>query len=325
MVLVAVVALAACKSEAQHPEDLDEVLRSHRSGGQAVLRVGDRTVGSTAYEAFWEAHPELERDASVEEFVAQELAFEPALAAGHASDAEVALARKRRMVRQLLAETVEQKVTEESLSDDKIEKRAERIAAQLGHPPGIRASHILIKVPKAKKSKSKGTKASGTPAEKVEQAKSWIEKVRAELPPNPTPFQLLRARRDFESQLPESLSVEVNVHLHFPSVAVGSELPETWMNVVADFRNAAVRLASEERFGQLSEPVQSEFGWHLIVVHEVLDGAKPDPSVARAVAVEQLLEEKRFEEFKTRYQQWEKGVDVRSFPNVIDEADQLQN
>ncbi|MGM0555431.1 MAG: peptidylprolyl isomerase [Myxococcota bacterium] len=325
--LLVAVALMGCEEGVEHPKALGDVLRERGAVVEkAVVTVDDRAVDVSEFRAFWNQRPKLPREAAVDAFIEHEVMYAPALEGGFADREAVAVARKRAMVRHLLERTVEQDVTEETLDEQEIDKIAAQVEGGVGHPVGLRASHILVSVPEDKKAEKGKKQPGGVDREAAyQQARAVLDEIRDALPETPTPFDLMEARRQFSDQVEEPQSVVVNAHLRFPVVEVErSTLPDGWLNVVPDFRKPAVEMARRGAYGVLSEPVRSPFGWHLIVVHEKLPGAEPDPDAVREVAVARLLQQKRSEEVRERFEEWSKSADTRSFPNVIEEAEELE-
>jgi hypothetical protein len=321
--LVAMVA-AGCDEGVQHPDALGDVLREQENRVQrAVVTIDDRKIDAAQFQAFWVREPELSRAEAVEAFVRQEALFPRALERGFADRPAVAVARKRAMVRHLLERTVEREVTEDTLDANEIEKMARQVEAGVGHPVGLRASHILVSVAREKDGEKKENSDGREAA--YERARMVLGDIEEALPDNPTPFELVEAKREFAEKVDKPLSVVVNAHLRFPSEQTEkSTLPDGWLNVVPEFRGPAVELAMGGRFGALSEPVRSPFGWHLIVVHETIPGAEPDPQVVREVAIARLLEQKRSEAVVERFKAWSRSSQTRTFPNVIEEAEDLE-
>lgn len=316
--LVAMVVAAGCGQESVHPESLEAKLKSQISAETPAVEVDDRSVDVAEFESFWSNEPSLSREDAVARFVERELIFAPALEAGLADDPEVAVARKRVMVRILLAETVEADVTEVSVEESEVTRVATLASQEIGHPVGLRASHILVSVPPEEKASEQVRK------EAYGRARSTIGRIRSELPERPTPYDLLKTRRAFAERVESPLSVDVNAHLQFPISKPTGSLPKGWLNVVPEFRQSALEMARAGRLGELSDPVKSPFGWHLIVVHEVLPGEKPDPDALRAAARAKILERRRTEALSERYDKWLSRADVQQFPSVVESAGELE-
>ncbi len=291
--------------------------------GEVVARVGDRAVSLAEFEAFWADHPEMSRQEAVEALVERELLVIEALERGYLSNSTLGLPRKRAMVRQLLRDEIEGEITRETLTDDEIEEMESAIAARVGHPPGLRASHILVMVPQEKKNKKLSDERL---AELSDEARRWLGRIEAELPEDPDVIDLLDARDRFEDEVAEPLQVVVNAHLPFPigdTAEFGADFPPGWAPVVDAFRETARELAAEGRFGELSEPVESKFGWHLLIVEEALDGSRPDADALREVAVDRLLQKKRNERLAELMETWLDGAEVQTFPEILTQAEEV--
>lgn len=291
---------------------------------QVVARVDGRAVSLEEFEAFWRDHPEMSRQQALDALIDRELLVGEAIRRGVPASKDLQFARKRAMVRQLLERQVEDEVQREDLSDSEVAERVDKIRHSVGHPPGMRASHILVTVPRKAKKKASKEQVDKWYAE----AKRWLGAIRDELPEAPGALDLLAARDRFKGQVPEPLDVVVNAHLTFPigdPAEYGRDYPEGWRPVVPAFRDAAAQMARQGRLGELSDPVKTQFGWHLIVGEELLDAEVGDPKAARQVAIAQLLRQKRQEKLVEKMKQWLSSATVETYPGVITEADKKEN
>ncbi|MFP4597000.1 MAG: foldase protein PrsA [Persicimonas sp.] len=290
---------------------------------EVVARVGDRAVSLAELEAFWADNPEMSREEAVEALVERELLVIEALERDYLSNSTLGLPRKRAMVRQLLRDEIEREITRETLTDDEIGEMESTIAARVGHPPGLRASHILVMVPREKKKKKLSDQRL---AELRGEARQWLDRIAPELPEDSDAIDLLDARDRFEDEVPEPLQVVVNAHLPFPvgdTEGFGADFPAGWAPVVSAFQKTATDLAAQGRFGELSEPVESKFGWHLLIVEEALDGSRPDADALREVAVDRLLQKKRNERLVELMETWLDGAEVQTFPEILTQAEEV--
>ncbi|MBF0190441.1 MAG: peptidylprolyl isomerase [Magnetococcales bacterium] len=157
----------------------------------------------------------------------------------------------------------------------------EKRQAQSKGPSGaeltkVRARHILIKVP------------AGSGAAEEKQALEKIQKIRQELVDG----------ADFAAMARQ--------HSQDDTAAEGGDLK--WFGhgmMVAPFEEAAFQLRPRE----LSQPVRTPFGWHLIVVDDKKSLA-PDSLEARGKELEERVMEAKLQ---ARYNQWLRDIRLRAF------------
>ncbi|MFU8806651.1 MAG: hypothetical protein ACNA8W_22775, partial [Bradymonadaceae bacterium] len=260
-----------------------------------VATVNGQTLGLDEFMAYWKEHRELDAEEALNGLVARELLVQQALDSDEQrGTAEMSFARKQAMVRVLLDELVEKKVTVEDLIEADIAQVTAEVVAHVGQPTGARASHILVRVPED---------AKGEREPLYGQARQWIDTIAASLTSEDAEADLAVealyvAEAEFGQKVPEPLEVIVNAHLTFPIENVGDQqraLPEGWIHVVPEFSAGAAALAGNNKSPALSEPVRSGFGWHLILLEHVIEARKPEPEGLRAFAVQETLRRKRAE------------------------------
>lgn len=261
----------------------------------------------------------------------REVLVAEAIRRGYLERADLQDVRKRAMVRQLLAEQVEELVHESDLTEDEIANAIEAVQAEVGHPPGLQASHILVSVPLDKQKDASREQID----EWFNLAMDQLELLRDALPAAPSAYQLFEARDRLRDQLPEPLEVHVNAHLLFPigdfltdaekpTRVFGTTLPQTWRSVVEPFGRAAADMARKGRFGELSDPVKTDFGWHLIVVEKALPAKVGDPAQIREVAVESLLRRRRHARLVEQMNAWTDAASVYLYPEVLAAAEEMK-
>lgn len=272
--------------------------------------------------------------ATLEQLLERELLVAEAVKRKYHTRPTLQHARKQAMVQQLLAQEVEGPVKVDTRDADALKKAEDALRQQVGHPPGLQASHILVSVPPdAQKDAAK---------EDVEkwfaQAKEWLAVLRDDLPDRPTIPDLYEVRARYRDELPKPLEIHVNAHLMFPIDAYladekgaadapqyGRALPETWRPVVPEFGQAATDMARADNFGQLSDPVKSNFGWHLLMAEKLYPAALPDEQQLSEVARAQVERQARHKELVARMTEWMEDASVQTFPQVISEAHDTQN
>jgi hypothetical protein len=298
---------------------------SHPPASETFVANGAKIdIGADELEHLFEEHPELDADEAIDRLVERKLLVNEALERKLHVDENLERVRKRAMVRQLLRARVEDEVTREDLSEDELTNAIEQVRREVGYPPGVRASHLVVLVPPDKQEKASKEKVEAW----FEQSRDWLERLRAELPADAGVIELLDVKDAYQDKLPEPLEISVNAHLIFPvgeTEEFGADLPETWHTVVPEFRDVAAKLARQGRFGELSEPVKTEFGWHVIIAEQTLPGRVGDNDAVREVARWRLLRHKRNARFAELMQEWSADAEVQIFPEVIAEAEKLND
>jgi len=307
------------------PGSAVERLRS-RSAGEAAATVDGHPLGDRVFETFWRANRDASAETVVEDVIDREIAVQRALEREYHRDSEFGFVRKKGMVRALLRDEIEEEVRAESLDDQLVARIEQKLRRRLGHPRGIQASHLLVMVPRDKnKTGDKDQGGAGEVADRealAARAREWAGRIRESLPAEPTVEQLFFARREYRDRVPDPLEIVVNAHLSFPAPDArpfDGDLPETWMRVVGPFAEAADGLLADGRTGVLSEPVESKYGWHLVVSEKRLDGKVPDPEVLGEVAVSQALQVERARVFEQKMKQWRQGTSIAGYPEAIAE------
>ncbi|MFW5967201.1 MAG: peptidylprolyl isomerase [Persicimonas sp.] len=292
------------------------------SDGEVAARVGDRSLSVDEFEAFWKQRPTASREEALEAFVERELLVLEGIHEQTTDWSSLATPRKRAMVRALFEEKVEDEITVDDLSDEDVADEVKKVERQLGHPPGVRASHLLVRVPK--KQKDEATESTRDEWDKLQ--REWAERIGEELPDEVTALDLHEAREELESELPEPLEVTVESHLILPfdGDEYGKDLPSGWTPVVPAFRDAAVEMARQERFGEPSEPVETKFGWHLIVAEEVFEAVVPDKEQVREVAKDRLVRQRRTERTTELLEEWLEPASIEMYPELLEEEASLE-
>lgn len=318
-ILLTLAGVACGEQQVEHPTAsvaLDNAEKAN--AGEPVARVNGRDISVDEFENYWQAHPDLDREEALERVIERELLAAAALERELVDEEAVRTARKRAMVRQLLDDTVEQKVTADDVDEEMLEKAVEGVKAEVGHPVGLRASHFVVMVSPEKKKKASKKQV----AEWMGQSKEWIDKLRTELPAKPTVTELMDAEERYDEELPEPLQAHVDLHLAFPAEDTNAaELPDGWNRVVPPFRERAVELARDGRFGALSEPVKTQFGWHVMVVEDVMPAKVADADALREVARWRVLRRQRQIRFGELFEKWATEAHILTYPEIISQAE----
>ena len=321
IVLGVVFGAVACGEErTSHPEPqqaFEQLVQQPPE--RAAATVGGEKLGQRAFQRYWDRHPEMERDEVVDAVIERRVAAQRSLQDERAASFDdLGYVRKRTIVQRLLQNSIESRWTREDLETEEIESKMETLRQQARRPPGLKASHLLVMLPKSVRQSDDSKRRD----ELSQKARAWSQNIRQQLPGAPSVERLYRALQTFESKVPSPLKVVVNARLEFPrpsTVQQTSNLPEDWRQVVPGFGRGAEQLAQSHPLGTLSEPVESTYGWHLVVVHETLPERVPEPEKLRELAIEKLLKQKRHELLKTRAREWQKGTTFSTHPGVFDD------
>ena len=330
--LVATGSVGCGSSRGDHPAPgpAFERLR-HQPPEEVGATVDGQPIGIEEFRRFWRADRSRSVDEVIEAVIDREIAVQRAVERGYHRDEDLGFVRKKAMVRELLRREIEDEVGVGDVDESIVEKIEKNLRNRLGHPRGLRASHLLVMVPqsgKKKKNKHKKKQKESPANESIDtealkaEAKTWAEKIRATLPARPTAEDLFFARREFRSKVDAPLKVVVNSHISFPGPGTGGfsgKLPGDWMRVVRPFATATDEMLSEGRAGELSEPVESKYGWHLVLPEERLPGKRPDPEVLHEVAVSQALRVERARRFESKLKEWRQGMSIAGYPSAIAE------
>lgn len=301
----------------ENPQETFSRLDEAPAGSEVAARVGDRSLSADQFEAFWKRRPTWSREEALEAFVERELLVIEGFHEQTTDWSSLATPRKRAMVRALLEEKVEDEITEKELSDEEITDEVEKVERQLGHPPGVRVSHLLVRVPDDKKKEA----IESTRSDWEDLQREWAGRIREELADEVTALDLYDAREEFEAELPEPLELTVESHLILPfeTDEYGNDLPKGWTPVVTAFRDASVEMARQERFGEPSKPVETKFGWHLVVAEEVLPAAVPNQEQVREVAKDRLVRRRRTERTAELLEEWLESASTELYPELLEE------
>lgn len=326
--------VAACSdSRGAHPS-VETAFRDLQAQpvSAVVAEVGGRPISADELGAY--RNHEVSDEVALQKLIERELLVAEAEKRGYHTRETLQFARKQAMVQRLLAQEVEAPVKVDELDAEALKKAEDALRRRVGHPPGLQASHLLVSVPPEAQKDASPEKIDAWFAE----SQRWLGVMRDDLPDIPTIPDLYEVRDRYRDEMPEPLEIHVNAHLIFPidaylaegegaedAIEYGQALPDTWRPVVAEFGQAATDMAREDRFDELSDPVKSDFGWHLLMAEKLYPAEIPDARQLREVATAQLMRQARHKELVARMTEWMEDASVQTFPQVIAEAHDTQN
>lgn len=285
--------------------------------------VDGQQLGLLEFRAYWSGARDANRSEVAERVVGREIAVQRGIRQGAHEKPSLSFIRKRAMVRALLRREVDRTITERDLSTEAVDREVSKLRARLGRPAGMRASHLLV-MPGSPDGADKPSKSGGgelgEPADR-KRAQKWARRLRSELPERPGLPDLFELRRRYEERVPDPLRIVVDPNLMFPAPDARSfegELPTGWMRVVEPFAEAADDLLGRSGAPRISEPVESRYGWHLVLPSERLPAKVPESEPLRELAISRLLKERRAERFEKLVGRWMSGASVAMEPSALD-------
>lgn len=316
-------ALAGCLSEGErypHPDGesaWEEAQGVEISPAETVAVVDGRRLSRADLQLQWEENPEWSAREALQALVEREVLVGQALEDGAHRRPEVRFARKQGMVSALLKEQVEEKA---EIDEEKRPQFEEMVQKMRRAPAGIRASHLVILLPEEVKGEEREAL--------LELAREIAEVVREELGEEVDDDALREKAEELNREvLAQGLSAAVNEHLRFPRVDAPftrEQLPSGWTTVVGEFAEGAQAMADAGRLGELSEPIRSSYGWHLIRVDEVFEERPVEP-VARSEFVEdQLLLDGQVQRLQEELRRWLQESKVELYPDRLEEGGGLE-
>jgi hypothetical protein len=262
----------------------------------------------------WKERPEATAREVLTELVEREVLAGAAREKGFLERPEIEFARKQGMVAALLRERVEEMVV---IDESKAEGFPFRVQQQRRVPRGIRASHIVILV-------------SDDDEDESEQESLWeaaeeaIAVARGMLAEEVDDDALRRVAAELNADyLREGLEAVVNEHMLFPRVGERfqpDQLPQGWTQVVGTFAQAAETVAGEDKIGTLSEPVRTEFGWHLIRVEDVMEERLVEPEALEQFVQDQLRLDAQITQLGKELKEWGEDVEIELHPDRLERS-----
>lgn len=279
-------------SDASHPDAVQAVRA--QQGTEIVAKTAAASFSQGEFASFWKANPELEPEAALAEFEDHAALVERAVKTLEEETAEIQMARKRAMIRLMLKEEVE--TTKGVLTDE----ARKLVQAENRIPAGLRASHILV---------------TSTTDQPVGQRGAEVAKaLREAFPENADALDLVRLQREF--QVAEGMRLHVDLHMVYPKPGeLLLELPAGWTALDPKFVEATLELGGPGT----TEPFETQFGWHIAVVHEVMEARDLTSEEIDALAQHRVDTEARAEVYKELYEREKSAAHYNSYPRVIRE------
>lgn len=331
---LAMLAVIACEPSSLHPELNEQEIKrlleqppKTSSTKQVVAKVGERELGLDAFERFWRSRPELDRQAALDAFIAQELLLEQALKAPlPKQDPALVYARKRGLVDAWLTTNIEQPlaVLPNPTGHQPLRDQVEQ---ELSQPAGLSASHLLVMAPREYKDPTTQKMVQLTPEQREPLLKQALSFAKTKLAPRlegkAASAQTLEALRDELSKEASELglSLIVNKQMRFmrPDQARRfSSLPSGWITPVPEFVEAADTLAREQGVGVISQVVSTPFGAHFLLIEQELPAKIPSAAQVEAIAYKRALDQQRAQALNERTQALVNASSFQVFPRALD-------
>ncbi len=257
LVLVALLDLGGCRAEDAEVSTDD---RTAQNVTDVVARVGNRPIGASDVAARMAAEG-IDAETALEALIEEELLAQEATRRGLTLDAEGERAVERIMVRAMLSD-FERTLTPDAVSIEEVEADFVKHRDKLQVPERRRSWHILVK-----DSSEAGRRM----------ARSILAEVRTA--DDPKTVYAKYDQRDAASSDAE-LTVE--------------ELPPITRkaNIEKPYKDA---LFAAESTGPLKKPVETSYGWHVIVLTEIVPGETRSLKDVEGEIRARISQKKRFE------------------------------
>ncbi len=288
LLLLACVFSAACSE----PPSVYKALNTWPADPPAVLEVDGRKVSKAEFETYWERHPRLTKAEVVKALSVREALVGQALLERRGGAAQFDVARKRGLVRSLLAAEIETVEAPEVVDVSKFERL-------LAKPQGYRVSNLIVHP-----SPNIGPEDPALLAEAI--------RLLGLLGDEPTALGLAKAKKEAR----QDLNVTVDLHFVFPSPKdTQLEIPPKWLKVDESFA-AEVETAFAQKKA-VAGPFKTKFGWHVVVLEELIPGHRPSADELQAFAQRVLRTEAQKEKFFALIKEELQKEDWTIYPEVL--------
>lgn len=287
---------------------------------QVVARVNGQGITGDDLKEYWRLHPELSAPEVVDQLVEQQILALEARERGYHEYPEVSFARKQGMVSALLADEVEARAEPDLSRRDEM---LEQVTQMRRVPEGLRVTHLVVLVPREMENDEGSTeRLSGEQRDEVfDTARQIVGDVQQWLDGRVDDDALREAAAQFHDRAAEEgLEIIVEPHMLFPRAGEdfhAEHLPGRWTRVVSDFAKGAETVAGEDQLGSLSEPVRTDFGWHLIRVIEVMEERPADRDAVEEYVDYELRVRAQREKFHERVEEWAKELEASVYPDRL--------
>lgn len=321
----------ACEPRSSHPDVSDKavigLLDRAAKPSQVIAKIGERELGLAEFERFWREHPELERQAALDAFIARELLLEQALKAPVPKGAPaLTYARKRGLVDAWLEANIERPLAVLPNPQGHQPLRAQ-VEQELSQPAGLIASHLLVMAPREYKDPTTQKMVELTPEQRaplLEQANTFArERLAPRIAGEPATTIALELLRDELASEASALGLNliVNKQMRFMRPDQPRQilaLPVGWINPVPAFVEAAEALARDKGLGVVSQVISTPFGAHLILIEQELPASSPPASQVEAIAYKRALDAQRNQALNERTQVLAKSSTYQVFPRALE-------
>ncbi len=286
---------------------------------EVVARINGRVITVEDVRVEWKSTPDATADQVLERLVEREVVAQQAQQAGYHRGQEIPFVRKQGLITAMLEEEVESADVDES----RRERLYQQVTAARRAPEGLRASHLVILVPtEIEEDDGTVTRLRRDDREPYfEEARRFVESALDALDGRSDDDALREVAQYLEAEvIDEPFQAVVNEHLRFPRPGQYYEadhLPRGWVSVVDEFSEGAEAMAGQDRFGQLSQPVRTNFGWHLIRVDEVLLERPVDEESAHRFVEGELLRQARQQRYAEFVEGLIDGVEAEIYPERL--------
>lgn len=266
--LVVAALLAFGCDSVQHPDPLNEIRAVNPSS--RVATVNGVAIGVDEFEEYWAHHPELTRTEVLDALTARAAVISDGLTRSRGTSPSVVHERKQAMVRALVRDFLLELEDSSEIPDPEPGDFVDAYAA-MGEPRGFRISQLVVYP----------LEPNGPP-EVWSAARASASELLDTLDEDATSFDLVELIRGLE--LDENLGSSIQLHFTFRDLETDQYFnPPGWSGAVEELVQQVRVLASEDR-RMVEEPIETRFGWHIVVLEEVIAGHEPDQDDIREYA-----------------------------------------
>jgi hypothetical protein len=279
------------------PPTVYEALNTWPTEAPVVLEVNGREVSKSEFETYWKRHPNLSAAEVTKALTLREALVGQALLERRGGAARYDFARKRGLVRSLLAKEVETVKAPVPQDVSKFERL-------LASPAGYRVSNLVVRP-------SVDGGSVDDPALLIE-----AQRLADILGDKPTSLDLVSARE----QASPGMRVSVDLHLVFPTPDNAHlSPPPQWLNVDADFAREVDTAFGENKV--IVGPFKTRFGWHVVLLEDRVEGKKPAADEVQALAGRALRTDAQKEKFFSLVKDELQNQNWTIYPDVLSKED----